>query len=186
MSINNKKCIILVDGSNFYFKLKDLKLSYLLTFNFSKFIIDLANDYEIVDSIYFIGKIRTDGSKKSNLMLSNQQKLLKHLSKNGLHYKLGYLLKYKNDVYHEKGVDVNIATHILIATYEDLADKIVVISSDTDLVPAISKAREKGKIVEYIGFKHNPSRRLMHECNKFRLLSKDDLVEYTKKSHKQQ
>ena len=59
----------------------------------------------------------------------------------------------KNDgVYHEKGVDVNIAVDILVGTYEDLCDRIILVSSDTDLIPAVNKARGKGKIVEYVGF----------------------------------
>jgi len=33
----DKRCVIFIDGSNFYFKLKDLKLHNLLNFDFGKF-----------------------------------------------------------------------------------------------------------------------------------------------------
>jgi uncharacterized LabA/DUF88 family protein len=36
-----------------------------------------------------------------------------------------------NSVFHEKGVDVEIAIAILVAAYEDLADCIILVSSDT-------------------------------------------------------
>ena len=32
-----QRCFLLIDGSNFYFKLKDLKLNRLLDFNFGEF-----------------------------------------------------------------------------------------------------------------------------------------------------
>ena len=78
-------------------------------------------------------------------------------------------------VYHEKGVDVNIAVDILVATYEDLCDRIILVSSDTDLIPAVNKAREKGKVVEYVGFSHKPSVALVARCSESYLLKKEDL-----------
>ena len=69
--------------------------------------------------------------------------LIGHLKKHHYKYSLGYLMKNVG-VYHEKGVDVNIAVDMLVATYENLCDRIILVSSDTDLLPAVKKAREKG------------------------------------------
>lgn len=102
------KCIILIDGSNFYFKLKDLQLHHLLSFDFSGFVNMLAGENSIVSSTYYVGKIRTDGTEKTKTLFDNQQHLLSHLKNHTLRYALGYLLK-TGDVYHEKGVGVNIA-----------------------------------------------------------------------------
>ena len=93
----------------------------------------------------------------------------------------GYLLK-SDGVYHEKGVDVQIAVDILVASYEDLADRIILISSDTDLAPAIKKAREKKKIIEYIGFSHKPSVAMVSFCSESTLLKKEDLEQFITKS----
>jgi len=85
----------------------------------------------------------------------------------------------KNDgVYHEKDVDVELAVSILVAAYEDLADRILLVSSDTDLLPAIKKAQEKGKTVEYIGFSHKPSIALVAKCARSRLLDKTDVQNF--------
>jgi uncharacterized protein (TIGR00288 family) len=78
-------------------------------------------------------------------------------------------------VFHEKGVDVDIAVAMLVAAYEDVADRIILVSSDTDLLPAIKKAQEKSKTVEYIGFSHQASLALIAKCSKSRLLDKADL-----------
>jgi len=172
-----QRCIVLIDGSNFYFKLKDLKLNTLLSFDFAGFAKILAKDTKIINSVYYIGKIKTDGSDKSNRMLASQQKLFAHLKKNNFNYSLGYLLK-SDGKFHEKGVDVNIAVDILEATYENLCDTIILVSSDTDLLPAVKKAKEKGKKVEYIGFSHQPSVAMVANCTSSRLLTKEDLVAF--------
>jgi uncharacterized LabA/DUF88 family protein len=67
------------------------------------------------------------------------------------------------------------AVDILIATYEDLCDHIILLSSDTDLLPAIKKAREKGKTIEYIGFSHAPSLAMIANCSTSRLLVARDI-----------
>lgn len=173
--MSNGRCIILIDGSNFYFKLKDLKLHNLLHLNLSKFAQVLAGEQTIVQSIYFIGKIRTDGTSKTQILFNTQRKLLAHLRKYHFTYKLGYLLK-SDGIFHEKGVDVNIAVEILVAAYENVCDRIILISSDTDLLPAIKKAREKGKIVEYVGFSHMPSVAMVANCTQSTLLKREDLT----------
>ena len=179
-----KKCIILIDGSNFYFKLKDLGLHNLLEFDFLGFSKSISKNQEIVIVTYYVGKISTDGTQKTQELFDNQRKLFANFRKQNVRYSLGYLLK-TNDRYHEKGVDVAIAVDILVATYENLCDRIILISSDTDLLPAIDKARKKGKIVEYVGFSHKPSVAMVARCNVSRLLTKDDLLPFlTKNSQK--
>lgn len=173
----SNRCIILIDGSNFYFKLKDLKLHNLLEFDFSKFAVKLAGKDKIVHATYYIGKVRTDRTKRVNIIHANQQKLFAHLRKHNFNYSLGYLLK-SDGRFHEKGVDVNIAVDILVATYENICDRIIIVSSDTDLLPAVKKAKEKKKIVEFVGFSHMPSYAMMNNCSKYTLLTKKDLLPF--------
>lgn len=172
-----QKIIVLIDGSNFYFKLKDLKLQNLLDFDFSGFAESLSKDNTLVKAVYYIGKIRTDGSERTKKLHNDQQRLFAHLRKNKFYYSLGYLLK-SDGKFHEKGVDVNIAVDILVASYENLCDHIILVSSDTDLLPAIKKAKEKGKTIEYIGFSHMPSVAMVANCSASRLLTKDDVLPF--------
>ena len=174
-----QKCVILIDGSNFYFKLKDLSLHNLLSFNFSRFVALIARSQKVVSVCYYVGRIRQDGSAKTNKLFDSQQKLLGNLKKHKILYQFGYLLK-SGGVYHEKGVDVQIAVDMLVAAYENLADRIILVSSDTDLAPAIKKAREKGKSVEYIGFSHKPSVAMVSFCSESRLLTKKDILSFIK------
>ncbi|PIU35658.1 hypothetical protein COT03_01185 [Candidatus Shapirobacteria bacterium CG07_land_8_20_14_0_80_39_18] len=175
-----QRCLILIDGSNFYFKLKDLRLHNLLGFDFKSFATFLARSEKVVGSKYYVGRVRQDGTAHADKLLANQQKLLETLKLHNFHYELGYLLK-SDRVYHEKGVDVHIAVDILVATYEDLCDRIVLVSSDTDLAPAIKKAQEKGKIIEYVGFSHKPSVAMVRFCKESRLLTKEELFPFVSK-----
>lgn len=109
--MGTKRSIILIDGSNFYFKLKDLQLHNLLSFDFISFLKSLINRDQLVYSVYYAGKVRTDGTIKTQRLFNNQRKLFAHLNKHNIRYSLGYLLK-SNGRFHEKGVDVNIAVDI--------------------------------------------------------------------------
>lgn len=177
-----QKCIILIDGSNFYFKLKDLDLHKETNFSYSGFAKLLARKDEIVRATYYVGAVKTDGTAHTRKLFISQRRLLASLRKHDFTYSLGYLLK-NNGKIREKGVDVNIAVDMLVAAYENLCDRIILVSSDTDLLPAIKKAREKGKIVEYIGFSHQPSLAMIANCNnQSRLLAKEDLLPLVKKT----
>lgn len=181
--MGKKQAVILIDGSNFYFKLKDLDLHNLLSFDFSSFAKFLSKDKQIIKIIYYIGAVKTDGTEKTKKLHDNQQKLFEHLRRQRVRYSLGYLLKSEGK-FHEKGVDVNIAVDILVATYENLCDEIILISSDTDLLPAVKKAKEKGKLVEYIGFSHQPSVAMVANCSRSRLLTREDLLPFIAKERK--
>ena len=177
--MKQQRCIILIDGSNFYFKLKDLDLHNLLTFDFSKFVKFIARSKKIINSCYYIGRIKQDGSARTQKLFDGQQKLLGNLKKHRISYSFGYLLK-SGGIFHEKGVDVQIAVDMLVAAYENLCDRIILVSSDTDLEPAIKKAREKGKTVEYIGFSHKPSVAMVSFCTESRLFTKEELSSFIK------
>ncbi|PIY94846.1 MAG: hypothetical protein COY68_01140 [Candidatus Levybacteria bacterium CG_4_10_14_0_8_um_filter_35_23] len=103
----------------------------LFTFDFTRFAKSVSKDCEIVHSTYYVGKVRTDGTKHTQNLFNDQRKLLAHLKKHSVSYSLGYLMK-SNSKMHEKGVDVNIAVDILVATYESLCDRIILVSSGYD------------------------------------------------------
>ncbi len=174
------RCLILIDGSNFYFKLKDVKLNNLLAFNFGAFARFLVGSGKLVRTHYYIGRVRQDGTTHGDKLLANQQKLLSALKKYKIRYSLGYLLM-SDGVFHEKGVDVQIAVDMLVASYENLCDRIILVSSDTDLAPAIKKAQQKGKTVEYVGFSHMPSVAMVRFCRESRVLSREDIAQFALK-----
>ena len=87
-----EKALILVDGSNFYFKLRELNILNTLLFDFKAFANHLSLGFRLIDSRYYIGKVQVTNDPRSIAMLTNQQKLFSCLQTAGWHYNLGYLL----------------------------------------------------------------------------------------------
>jgi len=174
---NEERIFIIIDGSNFYHRLKENGLSGLLGFDYKEFSEFLAGNRKCIASNYYIGAIREESNnQKSRELMINQQKLIGRLKSCGWQVHFGHMLK--TDGYHEKGVDVLMAVDLLIGAYEDLYDTAVLVSSDTDLIPAIAKVRAMGKKVEYIGFSSNPSFGLIAHTDVRRLLIKDELSRF--------
>ena len=171
------RSIILIDGSNFYFKLKDLGAHNLLAFDFGQFSQFIAPNSNIIQATYYVGAVQTGKSKKSRLMHAKQRQVLAHLKKHQYSYYLGYLLK-SDGVFKEKGVDVKLATDLLLGACHDLYDQAYVVSSDSDLIPAIEGAQEMGKAITYVGFKHQPSYSLTQNTKRSLLLTKSDILQF--------
>lgn len=175
-----EKVLIIIDGNNFYHRLKEILPSSvkLRNFNYETFARWLAYKRYITRKKYYVGVVRAKSfDLKGQQMRIGQQKLLAKLQKADWLIERGYLLS-TDGKYHEKGVDVQIAVDILIGAYENLYDTLVLVSSDTDLIPALLKAREKGKKVEYIGFSHKPSYGLITHSDIRRLLTKEDIEQF--------
>ena len=177
-----QRVAVYIDGSNFYFKMKDLgwHAEDLLRFHFRQFAKWLARDRSTISCRYYIGVVRAeDDNQKGQELRKKQQKLFAHLQSPDQQFviKRGFLMK-NDGVYHEKGVDVKLAVDLLAGAYDNLYDTAIVISSDTDLIPAIKKVKHLDKQVEYIGFSHQPSFGMQSSSTLSRLLIKEELEQF--------
>jgi len=172
-----KRIAVYIDGSNLYYKLRDLKISNTTYFRYGNFAEWLARGNKVVAKRYYVGVVRAkENDKKGQKLRKNQRRLFNYLSspKEGFIVKRGVIMK-NDGVYHEKGVDVKIAIDLLVGAYENFYDTAIIISSDTDLVPAIEKVKSLGKEVEYIGFAHKPSFGVQKYATITRLLVREEL-----------
>jgi hypothetical protein len=87
------RALIFIDGSNFYFKLRDLQLHDLLNFDFFSFAQSLIGNNSLITATYYVGAVRTDGTAKTPELFNNQRRLFAHLRKHQVRYSLGCLLK---------------------------------------------------------------------------------------------
>jgi uncharacterized LabA/DUF88 family protein len=175
-----KKIAIFIDGGNFYQKIRENSLIPKGTkFDYVKFANFLARGRNLVLKYYYIGIVRNhDQSDKSQKMVESQQKLLHGLENDGYKIKRGRIV-YDNKI-REKGVDVQIAIDLVIGAVENSYDVAIIVSSDTDLIPAIKYIRSKGKIVEYVGFAQAPSLGMIKESD-YRILLLKEQTETFKK-----
>lgn len=175
-----KKILVQFDGSNFYNKVKRTdRQIHLTTFDY----IGLAKSITKVKpdkTIYYVGEIRQyERNKKSKTLYSNQQKLFTHLRNQNIEIKLGYLL-LSDGKFHEKGVDVQIAVDMVRGAIKNEYDICFLISSDTDLLPAIQTAKDESKRIIYVGFENFISRALSKNCSSYIILKKNQILKFTK------
>jgi uncharacterized LabA/DUF88 family protein len=145
-----KKVAVYFDGSNFYYKLRELEIPNITYFNYGKFSEWLARDREIISKRYYVGVVRAkNDNEKGQKLRKEQQRLFSHLTSTDQNFivKQGYIMN-NNGSYHEKGVDVKIAVDLLVGAYENIYDTAILISSDTDLIPVIKKIKHLGKEVD--------------------------------------
>jgi uncharacterized LabA/DUF88 family protein len=178
----NERIAVFIDGSNLYFKLRSpyVDIKHLIKFDYKGLIKWLAQDRDLVHLGYYVGVVRAEKDNKRNQVLrKQQQRLFSHLTCPAQNFiiKKGYILG-NDGIYHEKGVDVQLSVDLLVGAYEDSYDVAIVISSDTDLLPAIKKVKILGKKIIYVGFSFLPSLALQKHADFSRLLIKEDLLPF--------
>ena len=173
-----QKVLVQFDGSNFYRRVKQITPDIHLTnFDYAG-LVDFINKNTVSRLIYYVGEIkRYSGNKKSAKLYNNQQSLFLNLRKQNIEIKLGYLLQ-SDGVFHEKGVDVQIAVDMVRGAIKNEYDICYIISSDTDLLPAIQTAREEGKKVIYVGFEGQMSKALANNCSSSIILTKSQIAKF--------
>lgn len=132
--------------------------------------------YEPIIVIPKNSQIREDLEK---ILITNGEELVRF---GNLYYVLNY--------WEEKGVDVNIAIDLLELAYSCKLDSsckidtIILVSSDSDLKPAVDKASLLGINIEYVGFDQMFSVALLNNSNikKRTLLTKNQLEKFVNKT----
>ena len=180
MENKKERVQIFIDGGNFFhLALKKLGIGEN-DFSFEGFANFLANGREIVSmgKRFYVGTVREQvGNPRSKKAMSKQTKLFTTLKMTGWEIKTSKLrtrierIKIDGRVVNheelrrkgvseieirttrEKGIDVKLATDLIVGAVDDRYDTAIIVSSDSDLVPAIDWIRiKRNKKVEYIGF----------------------------------
>lgn len=160
------KLLVIIDGSNFYHGSKNLCPEVHLTnFNYRKLVEKIVGQKGI-RILYCVGEIKREpGNKKAEGMYSQQQSLFYNLEQQKIEVYKGFMLK-NDGKYHEKGVDVKMAVEITAGALKNEYNICYLVSSDTDIIPAISEAKRANKQVIYVGFENKLSRAMMRNCFK--------------------
>lgn len=179
------KAVVFIDGSNWYFKLKELlkirKKKPSVDFDVRGLVEKMVAPNRLVSIHYYIGKLkRKHGDKKSEELYSKQQKLIGFLQKTKIQIGFGHLISYPDGSHHEKGVDVLLAVEMIRFAVDRKYDIAYLLSSDNDLVPAVKEVQRLGKKVSYVGssIKKGQSFGLMSICDKTILLQAKDVEKF--------
>jgi uncharacterized LabA/DUF88 family protein len=180
-----KKVAVFIDGSNLYFKLRTLvptKMDFI-RYRYRELAESFLQSNERLSYIgYYVGVVRdtkrTSNHEKTLELVKNQQKVFEQLRHQQIDIVKGYLLE-RDGKYFEKGVDVRLAVDIVTMAQAKQYDVAVVISSDTDLIPAMQAAQKHKRQVAYIGFEHQPSLALIRYADRSKLVSRREAEKFS-------
>lgn len=172
------KRIVLIDGENFVYGLRILlgndkqksPRSAIATLHMRDMLDELLLDNPATTFLWFGARLKIydeteELRKKSQAAVRIQAAFVNYIQKQKIQFiKVGYLRARETEPCSkcghqawklaEKGVDVGMAVRILTEANKDT--EIVIISSDTDLVPALKAAKKLGAKLMYIGYENRP------------------------------
>lgn len=200
---------IIIDGENFRHQiasiLVDAKLldaserNNYFCFDIIGFFKDILDDSSI-EITYYTTKIKQPNFKipkklsdKLDVIASENRKWIAHISNQGIKIiKAGHLrIRESNSCIHcskktlvlqEKGVDVRVATDLLL--YSANNQSVGLVSSDSDIVPALQAATRFSNTVTYICPSNNLNRSLASLADQVITFDKKRVMAYFKKDTK--
>ena len=147
----SESVMVFIDGSNLYHVLDQNCSKHNV--HFDKFANKLANGRNLKRTYYY--NIRQEIDKTAQV--NDQQKFLDSMFDTPyLEVKLG-ISKQRGETVVEKGVDVMLATDLVVHAYKNHYDTAIVVSGDADFYPALQAVKDIGKHVEVAAFESNIS-----------------------------
>ncbi len=141
-----ERVAIYIDGSNLYHSLKN---EFSRTdLDFEKFCNKLLGKRYLVRIYYY--NVPLDQTKEPD-QYKDQQKFFSRMRRLPyLETRLGRLIyrNWPNEPPYEKGLDVKLATDMLVHGFQDNYDTITLVSSDSDFADALQALKDKGKHVD--------------------------------------
>jgi len=141
--MSDERVVVFIDGSNFYHALKsdfgDAKI------DFEKLVGKLVGARRLVRIYYYnapVNQTREPDRAKAQQRFFDQIQRVPYLT-----LKLGRL-EPRGAVQIEKGVDIVIAVDLIKYAHSDTYDTAILISGDSDFVPAVIAVQDLGKHVE--------------------------------------
>lgn len=181
--------ILLVDGENFKAKINAVFRAAGKTrplwhqYDFKNLFAQVFNGINIDQSFFYFARIKEHPQTKTkSKQLIEEQRLLKtHLERQGFHVILQGRVRGQVEaggklVFKEKGVDVKIAVDMICLACDQKVDEIILLSSDSDLQPAITELKKRQVSCVYVGFENQPNRGMTYTANRTILIRNTEVL----------
>lgn len=187
------KTVLFVDGENFRKKVQEVFRDVFHTTsvnNWSEY--NIAGLFRRVlfgmpldERRFYSAKIRfhPETKEKSLTLIDQQRKLKNALEREGFRYIISGRVVGQRDgkgglVFREKGVDVQIAVDLVIGACDGSLEQAVIVSSDSDLQPAIKQLKPRGVGTVYVGFENKPNKGLSYTTDRTILIRNSEVEEF--------
>jgi len=173
MKEDSKKIAVYIDGSNFYFSIKNV---FNFKIDIEKFCKKIVGDNELIKINYYIAPVEQFSNPK---MYAEQQSFFEKLKKvKKLNIIFGRLEKRKKEgkiYYIEKASDVNLALDLALDAQKGIYDEAYIVSNDGDFSGAVSSAINFNRKIIYvaIGNKKSISHHLKKVASRVFYITKD-------------
>jgi uncharacterized LabA/DUF88 family protein len=193
------RTIVYMDGQNFLYKAADVLIEAgkiaekqdLHTMAFRTLLEGLLGE-EGVEIRFYGTKLKRykqppDIAAKSVKMVDTQRRLRNCLNSQRVTFIESGKLKLRDgDIcktcktqdphFQEKGVDVRIGVDMSNDAHLDEELRFVLVSSDTDLIPAIQTALDKGKEVVYVGFSDKLTKAIVSMATETQIIRDSEII----------
>lgn len=193
--------ILLIDGENLKGKIKavfkEAKKDKPVwhEFDFVSLFEKVLAGIKIDKKIFYFARIKEhDNTKEKSKQLIEDQRLLKtHLEAQGFDVILSGRVRGQMEdgyngkkvlVFKEKGVDVKIAVDMVSLSCDKKVKEIILVSSDSDLQPAVKEVRDRKVSCVYLGLEAQPNKGLSYTTNRTILIRNSELFEFEKIQNK--
>ena len=166
-NVNPERIAIFIDAGNMFHASNSLKVKI----NYKRLINLLKKDRWLLRAYFYTG-IPTPNlnlPQEYREQLRKQQNFLNELQNIGIKVKT-MPLKKTPEGFIEKGVDVLLATDMIVLAYNNAYDTAILVSGDSDYIPVVEMIQQLGKRVENVSFKSTSSYDLRKVCDDFLLL----------------
>lgn len=194
---------IYIDGENLLYGIVDVLVknnlikerAELLKFDLiSLFLEAVKNDNPPIDVRYYGTKLHLvkdmgeEAQTQSQKMVDQKKEWDKWLAAQKIEFITAGNLKarQKKDgvVFVEKGVDVRIAVDMVVQAYETKNTHFVIVSSDSDVIPALRVIKNQGHKITYVGYKNMLNKAIVAHADSTITYSKSDIINSYKSSNK--
>ena len=189
--------ILLIDGENIkgkvrsVFKDADKGRPVWHEYDFRGLLDKVLDGTKIDRKIFYFARIKEhpESKEKSKQLIEDQRQLKTHLESQGFEVILSGRVRGQYEdgqggkkvlVFKEKGVDVKIAVDMVSLSCDKKVKEIILVSSDSDLQPAIKEVRDRKVSCVYLGFEAQPNKGLSFTTNRTILIRNSELFEFEK------
>lgn len=193
-----KRTIVYIDGENFLHRIEETlkaakviaKKEQILHLAVRELLITSLSDLNPDEIRYYGTKIRTYDIKdikvleRSQKMVESQRRFKRDLLNQDIEFIVAGSLRVREIncfqckktslVFKEKGVDVRLAVDLITEASKNIIQ--VVVSSDSDLLPAIRQARAQGSVIIYAHHAEKPNYAMIKSSQETRVFTKNQIM----------
>jgi len=149
-----QRAIIFIDHANLFYNIENLQIRI----DYKKFKDILARDHHLVGAFMYMGIPEQVFPKKLSF--------LRYLNSQGYIIQTRPIRVVAKGKKMQKGLDIFIYRDIVELADEDIYDKAILVSGDSDFIEIVRKLRELKKTIEIWSFKASLSHELLAEVGK--------------------